>query len=223
VVPLGFAHDGDTWVFQVIDVPTGEQYGLRLDVVDEHDAAVRAATMSGPMSSIMRREFVLPGETAAIIGGVTASLGHTHLSLMIATVVVAAILGDTVGYQIGHHYGTRLLDHRYLHRHRQRITSARTFLARRGGPAVFLGRVVAFLRATMPFLAGTAHMRYRTFLAFNAVGGLIWGSLVVTLGYLAGTSYQKIAAQFGTAAALTIAAIAVIALVAWRIREHHRR
>jgi membrane-associated protein len=167
--------------------------------------------------------FVLPGETAAIIGGVTASLGHTHLSLMIATVVVAAILGDTVGYAIGHLRRTRLLDHRYLDRHCQRITTARTFLARRGGPAGFLGRFVAFLRATMPFIAGASHMRYRTFLAFNAAGGLIWGSAIVVLGYLAGTSYQKAAAQLGTTAALIVAAVAVVALIMWRINQHQRR
>jgi membrane-associated protein len=167
--------------------------------------------------------FVLPGETAAILGGVTASLGHTHLTAMIAVVVAAAILGDTVGYQIGHHYGTRLLDHRRLDRHRQRITAARTLLARRGGPAVFLGRFIAFLRATMPFLAGAAHMHYRTFLAFNATGGIVWGSVVVVLGYLAGTSYRKIESTYGIAAALTIAAITVIALTIWRIRQHRHR
>jgi membrane-associated protein len=162
--------------------------------------------------------FVLPGETAAVLGGVTASLGHTNLFGMIAVVVVAAILGDSIGYEIGRHFGTRLLAAHRLDRFRSRIDRAQAFLARRGGPAVFLGRFVAFLRATMPFLAGATRMPYLTFLAYNAAGGLVWGTAVVLLGYLAGTSYQKIASTFGTAAALVVASIAVIALIVWRVR-----
>src|SRR3954467_13211730 len=95
--------------------------------------------------------FVIPGETAAVLGGVTASLGHTSVAVMAVAVVVAAILGDSAGYVVGERYGTRLLDLRPLVRRRARIDSARALLARRGGPAVFLGRFVAFLRAVMPF------------------------------------------------------------------------
>jgi membrane-associated protein len=166
--------------------------------------------------------FLLPGETAAILGGVAASLAHASLTAILAIVVIAAILGDTIGYQIGKHYGTRLLKARPLARRRRRVDQARTFLARRGGPAVFLGRFVAFLRATMPFLAGTAHMRYRTFLAYNAAGGIVWGVAVVLLGYFAGSSYKRIEHIFGQAAAITVAVAAIISLVIWQIRRHRR-
>jgi membrane protein DedA with SNARE-associated domain len=166
--------------------------------------------------------FLLPGETAAILGGVAASLAHASLTAILAIVVIAAILGDTIGYQIGKHYGTRLLKARPLARRRRRVDQARTFLARRGGPAVFLGRFVAFLRATMPFLAGTAHMRYRTFLAYNAAGGIVWGVAVVLLGYFAGSSYKRIEHIFGQAAAITVAVAAIISLIIWQIRRHRR-
>jgi membrane protein DedA with SNARE-associated domain len=166
--------------------------------------------------------FLLPGETAAILGGVAASLAHASLTAILAIVVIAAILGDTIGYQIGKHYGTRLLKARPLARRRRRVDQARTFLARRGGPAVFLGRFVAFLRATMPFLAGTAHMRYRTFLTYNAAGGIVWGVAVVLLGYFAGSSYKRIEHIFGQAAAITVAVAAIISLIIWQIRRHRR-
>jgi membrane-associated protein len=166
--------------------------------------------------------FLLPGETAAILGGVAASLAHASLTAILAIVVIAAILGDTIGYQIGKHYGTRLLKARPLARRRRRVDQARTFLARRGGPAVFLGRFVAFLRATMPFLAGTAHMRYRTFLAYNAAGGIVWGVAVVLLGYFAGSSYKRIEHIFGQAAAITVAVAVIISLIIWQIRRHRR-
>jgi membrane-associated protein len=105
--------------------------------------------------------FVLPGETAAILGGVAASLSHVSLTLITLTVVTAAVIGDSVGYEAGSRYGTRLLSLRPLERRRERLDAAEQTLARRGGLAVFLGRFVAFLRAMMPFLAGTSQMPYR--------------------------------------------------------------
>jgi membrane protein DedA with SNARE-associated domain len=96
-------------------------------------------------------------------------------------------------------------------------------LARRGGSAVFFGRFVAFFRATMPALAGTAGMRYPKFLAFNAAGGVVWGVGVVLLGYLAGNSYSTIEKTFGRATALIAVAVIVIGLVGWRIRRRSGR
>jgi len=163
--------------------------------------------------------FVIPGETAAVLGGVAASLGHASLPAMFAVVVGAAILGDTVGYEVGRHLGSRVLQTGPLQRRGERLDRARDMLARRGGSAVFLGRFVAFFRATMPALAGTAGMRYRKFLAFNAAGGILWGAACVLIGYLAGNSYARIAQTFGRATALVVVAIVVIALVVWRVRK----
>jgi len=163
--------------------------------------------------------FVIPGETAAVLAGVAASLGHASLPAMFAIVIGAAILGDTVGYEVGRHLGSRVLQTGPLQRRRERLDRARDMLARRGGSAVFLGRFVAFFRATMPALAGTAGMRYRKFLAFNAAGGILWGTACVLIGYLAGTSYARIAQTFGRATALVAVAIVVIALVVWRLRK----
>jgi membrane-associated protein len=167
--------------------------------------------------------FVLPGETAAILGGVAASRGHVSLILMTAVVVLSAVVGDSVGYEIGARYGTRLLSVRVLRRRAARIGAARATLARRGGPAVFAGRFVAFLRAVMPFLAGISRMRYRRFLAYNATGGLAWGLGCVLLGYLAGNSYAAIERTFGTAAALAAAALALFGIVFWSIRRHRQQ
>jgi membrane protein DedA with SNARE-associated domain len=167
--------------------------------------------------------FVVPGETVALLGGVAASLGHVSLPVMVAVVVGAAIIGDTVGYEVGRHLGTRILRSRLLVRRGERVDAAREQLARRGGGAVFLGRFVAFFRATMPALAGTAGMPYPKFLAFNAAGGLVWGIGVVLLGYLAGNSYSTVEQTFGRATALIALAVIVIAVVVWRIRRRSSR
>lgn len=166
--------------------------------------------------------FVIPGETAAVLGGVIASRGHVSYPLIALTVVAAAIVGDTVGYEVGRHLGTRILDLKILRKRRAKLDSAQDFLRRRGGSAVFLGRFVAFFRAVMPALAGTARMRYLKFLAFNAAGGIVWGIGFTLLGYLAGNSYKTIEQTVGRGAAIAIAAIVVLALIAWRIREHRR-
>jgi membrane-associated protein len=163
--------------------------------------------------------FVLPGETAAVLGGVDASRGHVRLPLVIVVVVAAAIVGDTVGYQIGRHVGTRALRARFLARHQRRLADAQALLARRGGSAVFLGRFVAFFRAVMPALAGTARMPYGRFLAFNAAGGAVWGTGFVLLGYLAGNSYATVERAAGRGAALAVLALVVLALVIWRLRR----
>jgi len=164
--------------------------------------------------------FVLPGETAAVLGGVDASRGHIQLWAIVVVVVAAAILGDTVGYEVGRHLGPRVLGWRRLDHLRDRLGRAQGFLARRGGAAVFLGRYVAFFRAVMPFLAGAAPMPYPRFLAYNAAGGICWGTGFVLLGYLAGSSYKAVEHTAGRGAALAVAAVILLAALAWRLRRH---
>jgi membrane protein DedA with SNARE-associated domain len=166
--------------------------------------------------------FVVPGETAAVIGGVIASRNHVSLPGIMATVVLAAIIGDSVGYEVGRQIGTRILRSRFLHKRRRRIDAAQDMLRRRGGAAVFLGRFVAFFRAVMPALAGTSRMHYPKFLAWNAAGGLVWGVGFTLLGYLAGNSYKKIAQSVGQTAAYVVAGIVVLAVIVWRVREHRK-
>ncbi|TQM55160.1 DedA family protein [Humibacillus xanthopallidus] len=164
--------------------------------------------------------FVVPGETVALLGGVTASLGHVPFPVVLVVVVVAAIVGDSVGFEVGRHLGGRVVQLRAFARHRARIAQAQDFLGRRGGSAVFLGRWTAFLRAVMPALAGMSRMHYPTFLAWNAAGGIAWGSVVVTAGYLAGRSCARVETWLGRGAGIAVAVIAVVALVVWQVRRH---
>jgi membrane protein DedA with SNARE-associated domain len=164
--------------------------------------------------------FVLPGEAAVILGGVLASSGKLSLIWLLVLVVVAAIAGDSVGYEVGRLAGPRILRTRILRRHQQRLDGARDFLRRRGGIAVFLGRFTAFLRAVMPALAGLSQMAYPRFLAFNAAGGLVWGVGVTLLGYFAGASYQKVESVLGRGSAVVLlVVVALVAFVVWRRRR----
>ena len=168
--------------------------------------------------------FVLPGETAALLGGVLAHRQQVSLAGMAAVAVAAAIIGDSVGYEVGRHFGTRLVGTRLFARRQQGLVRAQQTLRATGGRAVFLARFTAFLRAVMPGLAGTARMPYRRFLAFNAAGGLIWAVGFTLLGYLAGASYQKVEKIAGRASAalLAILILALLIVLIRRRRPHER-
>jgi membrane protein DedA with SNARE-associated domain len=167
--------------------------------------------------------FVLPGEAVALLAGAAARIGHAPLAGVLAVVIVAAVVGDTIGYEVGRHLGVRVLGLRFFDRRRERLDAAREFLARRGGSAVFLARWIAFFRAVMPFLAGTSRMRYPTFLRWNALGGVAWGATVVLVGYAAGASYARVEKSFGRGVAVLVVAVVVIAVVVWRVRKRRAR
>lgn len=163
--------------------------------------------------------FVLPGETAVVLGGVVAGEHQVSVYWLAAFVVLAAVGGDSVGYEVGRRFGPRILDTRPLRRHRERIDRAQGLIRRRGPAAVFLGRFIAFFRALMPALAGTSRMPYRVFLLFNALGGLVWGVGFTLLGYFAGSAYKRVERTAGTAVAIAAAAAVVAAVVVWEVRR----
>jgi membrane-associated protein len=167
--------------------------------------------------------FVLPGETAVLIGGFLASTGRLSVVVLGVVVVLAAIVGDSVGYEVGQRFGPRLMRTRMLRRHAHRIEGARAFLDGRGASAVFVGRFTAFLRAVTPGLAGLSGMRYRRFLAYNAAGGIVWGVGCTAAGYLAGSSYESVATYLGQGGAAAAALVVVAALVVWRVRRRRHR
>lgn len=166
--------------------------------------------------------FVVPGETAVLLGGFLASQGDLSIVTLVVIVVVSAILGDTVGYEVGKHLGPRLLGLGVFRKHQVRIENAQDLLRRRGGPAVFLGRWTAFFRAVMPGIAGLSRMHYRTFLVWNALGGLAWGVTFSLVGYFAGASYQKVASAIGEGAAILVGLLVVGGLVVWQVRRRRR-
>ena len=166
--------------------------------------------------------FVLPGETLAIIGGVTASLGHTSLAVVLMVVILGAIIGDSVGFEVGKKFGPKLMAHHFFDKRRERLESAQDFLRRRGGSAVFLGRWTAFFRAVMPALAGLSGMKYRVFLPWNAAGGIAWGTTAVVAGYLAGQSYHRVEKWLGQGAAVVVAVIVLAAIAVWAVRRHRK-
>ncbi|TMM15086.1 MAG: DedA family protein [Actinobacteria bacterium] len=165
--------------------------------------------------------FVLPGETAVILGGVIASQGNVNIVVMIVVATVAAIAGDSVGYEVGRLLGPRLLAVRPLRRRHAGVEKARDFIRRWGAWAVVLGRLTAFLRAVVPGLAGMGGMHYPRFLMANALGGVLWATGFTLLGYFLGSTYKRVLSVSSWAAAGFVAVVVVV-LVGLRIRARVR-
>jgi membrane-associated protein len=166
--------------------------------------------------------FVFPGETAIVVAGVLASQHRVALPILLVVIGFAAVIGDSVGYEIGRRFGDRLIGTRVLRKHRGKLGTAQDLLRRRGALAVFIGRFTALLRALMPALAGSARMPYGRFLAFNAMGGIVWGVGFTLGGYLAGTAFEQVAQWAGRVLAIIIGTIVVIALLVWGVRRRRR-
>ena len=197
-------------------------YELIYDVLREHllDESFPQGLVFGETAVFLG--FVIPGETAAVLGGVLASRGRVSLPLLIIVVVAAAVTGPLIGYEIGRHLGGRVIAARRMRRVASGMDRAQAVVHRRGGLAVLLGRFVAILRALVPAVAGTTRMPYRTFLIYNMLGGLIWGVGYCLLGYVAGSAYAAIERTVGTGVAI-VAAVAVLCGVGfWLVRRHRR-
>jgi membrane-associated protein len=151
-----------------------------------------------------------------------ASQGHLDIVTLIVVVVISAILGDTVGYEVGKRLGPRVLQLSIFRRHQTQLDKAQESLRRRGGPAVFLGRWTAFLRAVVPGIAGLSRMRYLTFLFWNALGGITWGITFSLVGYFAGASYERVASTIGKGSAVVVAVLVIAGVVVWRVRRGRR-
>src|SRR5690348_3504787 len=132
-----------------------------------------------------------PGETMLLLASFTAGADPQHrlfIPLVIAFAALGAIIGDNLGYYVGRTGGRAFVLRfgRYLFLNQQHLDRAEKFFARHGDKTVFFGRFIAVLRAWAAFLAGVNHMRWRTFLIYNAAGGILWATIFGTLGYFAG-------------------------------------
>lgn len=154
--------------------------------------------------------FVLPGETAVLLGGVLASQHHVSLTGVLAAAIAGAVIGDSIGYFVGRRYGEALQRSR-LGRivGERRWAASEDFLRRRGGPSVLLGRWTALLRALVPAAAGMAKLPYRTFVVWNVVGGVLWATVIVFAGYLAGNAYKSLEHYLGQGAFVVLTVIVI--------------
>lgn len=128
--------------------------------------------------------FFLPGDSLLFTAGLLASQGHFNVILLWAGTTLCAIAGDSVGYAFGKRIGPKLFtkeDSFFFHKDHIHRTEA--FYERHGKKTIILARFVPIVRTFAPILAGIGQMKYRTFLLFNVVGGVLWSTVMIFLGF----------------------------------------
>jgi membrane-associated protein len=163
----------------------------------------------------------IPGETGLIAAAILASLGKLEIGLVIPIAALAAIVGDNIGYAIGRKGGRWLLE-RPGRFQRQRVEALRTgesFFDRHGPKAVFFGRFVLGLRVWASWLAGATHMPWRSFVLWNALGGIIWATTIGLIAYFIGHSAGNAIQAFGY---YGLAAVVLAIVGAFLMHRRHR-
>jgi membrane-associated protein len=131
--------------------------------------------------------FFLPGDTLLFSAGLLASQGLISIDWLIIATIVAAIAGDNVGYSIGRRTGHRIFRKEdSLLFHKDHLVRAEKFYEAHGGKTVTLARFVPMVRTFAPIVAGVAKMPRQRFMAYNIIGGVLWGGGVTLLGYALG-------------------------------------
>lgn len=129
----------------------------------------------------------LPGDSLLFAAGaLTASMKVFDIKLLWVLMVGAAFLGDTVNYWIGHFIGPKAFEMNSKLLKKEYLDKAQAFYDKHGGVAIVLARFVPIVRTFAPFVAGVGKMHYTRFLSYNAIGGLLWVSIMLLSGYFFG-------------------------------------
>jgi undecaprenyl-diphosphatase len=169
----------------------------------------------------------LPGETAVILAGIAAASGRLSIVLVIVLASAAAIVGDNIGFVIGRRGGRALLERpgRFYEERQRVLAIGDPFFERHGPKAVFLGRWITGLRVWASWLAGASAMRWRSFLFWNALGGIGWATSVSLAAYYGGKGVEHVLSEVGLYGLIVAAVLIVLGLGAliWHRRRRARR
>jgi len=155
----------------------------------------------------------VPGETMLIAAAVYAGAGRLNVVAVGVIGFIAAVVGDNIGFAIGHFGGRALALRfgRYVFLAAERLERAESFFARHGGKIIVVARFIEGLRQANGIVAGITGMHWRRFLAFNALGAALWVGTWVSVGYLAGAHITAIYDQVTRYSLYALIALAVLA------------
>ena len=127
----------------------------------------------------------LPGDSLIFAAATFSALGMLNIYILIIVLIAAAILGDTINYEIGRHLGNKIIKSGKFIK-KEHIDKTNKFYEKYGGKTIIFARFIPIVRTLAPFVAGIGKMNYKKFISFNAVGGSLWVLIVTLLGYFFG-------------------------------------
>ena len=164
---------------------------------------------------------IFPGDSLLFAAGMLAAQHFFNIYLLAAFCTAAAILGDSTGYWLGAKFGPKIFSREDSYWfHKDYVTRAEAFYEKHGVRTIIIARFVPVVRTIAPVLAGIGRMRYRTFLAYNIIGGLVWGAGITSLGYWLGTAIPDIE-RYLTPIALIIMIVSTAPVVWewWKVKR----
>lgn len=168
----------------------------------------------------------VPGETVLILGAVYAGAGRLSVWVVALLGFLGAVIGDNIGFGIGHFGGRRLVERygKYIFITPERLDKATAFFQRHGGKIIVVARFIEGLRQANGIIAGTSGLHWARFLLFNAIGAALWVAVWTSVGYFSGSHINSIydtATRYSTYLAILVGLL----IVAWiaRIVIRHRR
>ena len=169
----------------------------------------------------------VPGETILLVGGYFASSRPDQFNIVrvMITAAAGAVIGDNIGFAIGHHYGRGFLLRigRFFFLTPKRFEHMENYFERHGNKTILVARFITGLRVFAALLAGASRkMPWRVFLAYNLAGAILWAVAITSLGYLFAASLPLLVKWVGRSGTILLIAILVIGLITWHFRRRRR-
>jgi len=161
----------------------------------------------------------VPGETILLVAGYFSSTGEFNIALVMLIAAVGAVIGDNIGFAVGHHFGRAFILRvgRFVFLTPKRFEHMENYFKSHGNKTIFVARFITGLRVFAALLAGASNMRWRTFLFYNVTGAILWSIVITTLGFLFGESLPILIRWVGRSGTILLVAGVIGAIVAWRI------
>src|SRR3989442_7832279 len=169
----------------------------------------------------------VPGETILLIAGYFAASRSDQFNIIrvMITAATGAVVGDNIGFAIGHHYGRSVLLRfgRFVFLTPKRLEHMEKYFERHGNKTILVARFITGLRVFAALLAGASgKMRWRVFFIYNVAGAVLWSVVITTLGYLFGQSLPLLVKWVGRSGTILLIAVIVIGVIVWRVRRHRK-
>ncbi len=166
----------------------------------------------------------VPGETILLIAGYFAASRSDQFNIIrvMLTAATGAVVGDNIGFAIGHHYGRGFLLRvgRFFFLTPKRLAHMENYFESHGNKTILVARFITGLRVFAGPLAGASKMPWRVFFAYNIAGAILWSIVITLLGYFFGQSLPLLIKWLRLSGTILLIVAIVIAVVAWRISRH---